>query len=77
MALIKNDVKLVYKKIEEGADVNFEFGRAYGSSSRDSKGRSLRGAFSLALANFLKEVIENTTKDLFELQHIPQTKNKR
>lgn len=31
MALIKNDVKLVYKKIEEGADVNFEFGRAYGS----------------------------------------------
>ena len=31
LALIKNDVKLVYKKIEEGADVNFEFGRAYGS----------------------------------------------
>ena len=26
MALIKNDVKLVYKKIEQGADVNFEFG---------------------------------------------------
>ena len=31
MALIKIDVKLVYKKSEEGADVNFEFGRAYGS----------------------------------------------
>ncbi|WZN62985.1 ANK_REP_REGION domain-containing protein [Chloropicon roscoffensis] len=28
-AIIKNDVKLVYKKIEEGADVNFVFGRAY------------------------------------------------
>ena len=34
MALIKNDVKLVYKKIEEGADVNFEFGRAYGSKEK-------------------------------------------
>ena len=31
MALIKNDVKLVYKKIEEGAYVNFVFGQAYGS----------------------------------------------
>ena len=28
-AIIKNDIKLVYKKIEEGADVNFVFGRAY------------------------------------------------
>lgn len=26
----KNDVRLVYKKIEEGADVNFVFGEAYG-----------------------------------------------
>lgn len=25
----QNDIKLVYKKIEEGADVNFVFGRAY------------------------------------------------
>ena len=30
-AIVKNDIKLVYKKIEEGADVNFVFGRAYGS----------------------------------------------
>eukprot|EP00218_Dolichomastix_sp_CCMP3274_P015721 CAMPEP_0170142750 /NCGR_PEP_ID=MMETSP0033_2-20121228/8397_1 /TAXON_ID=195969 /ORGANISM="Dolichomastix tenuilepis, Strain CCMP3274" /LENGTH=223 /DNA_ID=CAMNT_0010379121 /DNA_START=67 /DNA_END=738 /DNA_ORIENTATION=- len=29
-AIIKNDVKLIYKKIEEGADVNFIFGKAYG-----------------------------------------------
>jgi len=29
-AIVKNDVKLIYKKIEEGADVNFVFGRAYG-----------------------------------------------
>jgi len=28
-AIIKNDIKLCYKKIEEGADVNFVFGRAY------------------------------------------------
>ena len=28
-ALVKNDIKLVYKKIEEGADVNFVYGRAY------------------------------------------------
>ena len=28
-AIVANDVKLVYKKIEEGADVNFVFGRAY------------------------------------------------
>lgn len=28
-AIIKNDVRLVYKKIEEGADVNFVFGPAY------------------------------------------------
>ena len=28
-AIVRNDVKLVYKKIEEGADVNFVFGRAY------------------------------------------------
>jgi hypothetical protein len=28
-AIVKNDIKLVYKKIEEGADVNFIFGRAY------------------------------------------------
>ena len=26
----QNDVRLIYKKIEEGADVNFVFGRAYG-----------------------------------------------
>lgn len=26
---MQNDIKLVYKKIEEGADVNFVFGRAY------------------------------------------------
>ena len=26
-AIVKNDIKLVYKKIEEGADVNFVFGR--------------------------------------------------
>ena len=26
---LQNDIKLVYKKIEEGADVNFVFGRAY------------------------------------------------
>ena len=25
----QNDIRLVYKKIEEGADVNFVFGRAY------------------------------------------------
>ena len=31
LALIKNDVKLVYKKIEEGADVNFSLARAYRS----------------------------------------------
>ena len=29
-AIVKNDVKLVYKKIEEGADINFVFGAAYG-----------------------------------------------
>lgn len=29
MAIVKNDVKLVYKKIQEGADVNFVFGSAY------------------------------------------------
>jgi len=29
-AIVKNDVKLIYKKIEEGADVNFVFGKAYG-----------------------------------------------
>ena len=28
-AIVKNDVKKVYKKIEEGANVNFVFGRAY------------------------------------------------
>ena len=28
-AIVKNDIKAVYKKIEEGADVNFTFGRAY------------------------------------------------
>lgn len=28
-ALVKNDIRQVYKKIEEGADVNFVFGRAY------------------------------------------------
>jgi hypothetical protein len=26
----QNDIRLVYKKIEEGADVNFVFGEAYG-----------------------------------------------
>ncbi|KAK3268811.1 hypothetical protein CYMTET_22718 [Cymbomonas tetramitiformis] len=29
-AIVKNDVTLIYKKIEEGADVNFVFGKAYG-----------------------------------------------
>lgn len=28
-AILKNDIRLVYKKIEEGADVNFVFSRAY------------------------------------------------
>ena len=28
-AIVKNDIKKVYKKIEEGADVNFVFGTAY------------------------------------------------
>ena len=28
-AIVKDDVKAVYQKIEEGADVNFVFGRAY------------------------------------------------
>ena len=28
-AIVKNDIKKVYKKIEEGADVNFVFGAAY------------------------------------------------
>lgn len=28
-AIVKNDIKKVYEKIEEGADVNFVFGRAY------------------------------------------------
>ena len=28
-ALVKNDIRLVYQKIEEDADVNFVFGRAY------------------------------------------------
>ena len=26
----QNDIRLVYKKVEEGADVNFVFGKAYG-----------------------------------------------
>ena len=26
---LQNDIKQVYKKVEEGADVNFVFGRAY------------------------------------------------
>jgi len=33
-AIIKNDIRLIYKKIEEGADVNFEFGPAYGCNER-------------------------------------------
>lgn len=28
-AIVKNDIRKVYKKIEEGADVNFVFGLAY------------------------------------------------
>ena len=28
-AIVKNDVRKVYAKIDEGADVNFVFGRAY------------------------------------------------
>lgn len=28
---LQNDIRLVYKKIEEGADVNFVFGKAYGT----------------------------------------------
>ena len=28
-AIVKDDLKAVYTKIEEGADVNFVFGRAY------------------------------------------------
>lgn len=28
-AIVKNDIKCVYEKIEEGADVNFVFGKAY------------------------------------------------
>lgn len=28
-AIVVNDIKKVYKKIEEGADVNFVFGKAY------------------------------------------------
>lgn len=28
-SIVKDDLKAVYKKIEEGADVNFIFGRAY------------------------------------------------
>jgi hypothetical protein len=28
-AIVQNDLKLVYKKLEEGADPNFVFGRAY------------------------------------------------
>eukprot|EP00227_Mantoniella_beaufortii_P017585 CAMPEP_0197585842 /NCGR_PEP_ID=MMETSP1326-20131121/8022_1 /TAXON_ID=1155430 /ORGANISM="Genus nov. species nov., Strain RCC2288" /LENGTH=105 /DNA_ID=CAMNT_0043150403 /DNA_START=97 /DNA_END=411 /DNA_ORIENTATION=+ len=31
-AIVKNDLRLIYKKIEEGADVNFVFGKAYGGS---------------------------------------------
>jgi len=30
MAIHKNDLKLIYNKIEDGADVNFVFGQAYG-----------------------------------------------
>lgn len=30
-AIVKNDVRKVYEKIDEGADVNFVFGRAYQS----------------------------------------------
>ena len=30
MAIQKNDLKMIYNKIEEGADVNFVFGSAYG-----------------------------------------------
>lgn len=28
-AIVKNDIALVYRKIDEGADVDFVFGRAY------------------------------------------------
>ena len=28
-AIVKNDIRKVYKKIDEGADVNFVFGEAY------------------------------------------------
>lgn len=28
-AIVKNDIRKVYKKIDEGADVNFVFGKAY------------------------------------------------
>ena len=28
-SIVKNDIKVVYDKIDEGADVNFVFGRAY------------------------------------------------
>jgi hypothetical protein len=31
-AILKNDLELVYQKIEEGADVNFVFGTAYKSN---------------------------------------------
>jgi hypothetical protein len=30
-AIVKNDLTAVYEKVEEGADVNFVFGAAYGS----------------------------------------------
>jgi hypothetical protein len=28
-AIVKNDIRLVYRKIEEGADINFVFGTPY------------------------------------------------
>lgn len=31
-AIVKDDVKKVYQKVEEGADVNFVFGKAYRSN---------------------------------------------
>ncbi len=58
-AIVKNDVRKVYEKIDEGADVNFVFSRAYQSPGADPPPllSGTRGSQSVTASVALQHVV--------------------
>ncbi len=61
LAIVKNDVRKVYEKIDEGADVNFVYGQAYQSRGAQMKAPQWIVRSQLVIRSTISDVVSKAS----------------